>query len=444
MPCEFVITHESGRTVRTSADARMPPGRVVVVAEPLPRAKAGGHAELWDIRSSFDLRADGTFAKGGLTAGDAGDEAQFRVVPGASSSFRIEAFLSPLRAVTEEVRALTRIQRRGRVVQLWQKPIPPARDIHFIAPDVLAPDGRIDLERTASTPDTTEEVFALKRAGTPRLLAVSWPGGLRPKVATPKPVPFLVFYVPHETLIDVVLQPGQPPKIVRLPDLLGVDPFDGLTRGHVMTFVQFLRYRELRGRPLDPLGGTGRKGLPYQIERSRKDVVLVIPLPSGRDSENHGDFRKPVHVQRTLRELQALMLRILAHRAGVDVSALPGDVGRVALAGWSEGCTAVAQAVASGGLFVSRNVVEAYGFGPADEGHFEASTRKWRKLRGRAFRLYLDEPAAAHGFDVNTSRATTVRLGQNAWDAVKKGPVTAHSAIAAFMLTDALRRSKNF
>jgi hypothetical protein len=145
----------------------------------------------------------------------------------------------------------------------------------------------------------------------------------------------------------------------------------------------------------------------------------------------------------------------LAQRADVASPVVPGELGPVALAGWSLGVTPVAQIIEQTGDFPEKVVREVYAFGPSRPRMIERQVYNrhdpttWQERSGGAIRLYLDALPAARKVTVDGPKYTRIELGDEVWSKAHQsagfpGGITAHSANVAFLLTDALRRSKIF
>lgn len=407
-----VQQRESGGTF--SAKVMVPVGRVTITVRPADK-------NLWDFEGVIVFGKDGTFSR------PTSESAHLRVASAQPREFQITAFPS-------------RLKLARKLDPTLEESIPAASAIHFVQREPLV-NGKIRLEKAKSAPKTEEEVFEVKTAGFPKLIAVSWPLAFEPTSA--KPVPFLVFYSPHEIL------PASSDPIIPQHVIFG--------------FTKFLRY-EGGKTPVDPLETKERMGLPYQIEHSGRNLALVLPLPSGcpklkpaepckkpGNSVDHGKFKEPTFVLSVLRDIQAYMLRRLAHRASRPFFPRPPvDIGDVALAGWSEGNTAVMQLMQDqkASELMREKVREVYGFGPGmGSSDWLKHANAWR-TGTKKIRLYHDVRGMpkVRKYSVNEPNRTVLLLGQQAWDDVERDKGifngrTAHGATAAFMLTDALRRS---
>jgi hypothetical protein len=236
-------------------------------------------------------------------------------------------------------------------------------------------------------------------------------------------------------------------------------------------FFGLLRPLRYMGDPLleDPFP----KGLPYQIQASGRNVVLVLPLPrvGAEPCAEITSFADAVFLQEYLEEIQAFMFR----RAG---NFSFGPVGRVGMGSFSSGhallsCFLTQPANQTHPLLLD-TLQEVWLFDPhADKaevtGEALAHVAAWA-VRGSAAtkiaRLYtqndpghlapllaqLGVTAGAAPFHAETAdgRKSLTSLPQAAWQSVAQQlqgtvPYTnsgqVHQVIPALMVTDALRRS---
>ncbi|TAE55409.1 MAG: hypothetical protein EAZ89_05645 [Bacteroidetes bacterium] len=230
----------------------------------------------------------------------------------------------------------------------------------------LAPDSLYFSGLTSSRPDIQLQrhwveprmkSFVLERAGDvhPKLISVTYPEHLgerlRERPSEAAAMPFLVYY--HPTL-------GQATSSYNTAENLKSQQ-DGnyYPYGWDFLFHVFWKYLSYRGYSVNM---EYSMGLAYQLAASGKDVVLIIPVLSKQDAINVGDFNDPGKSLDLLRSIQ----QFVATQERVRPAA---DVGRVALAGFSNGNNMVTSMLARNHLYLRQFVKEAYMFdAPATPG----------------------------------------------------------------------------
>ena len=229
------------------------------------------------------------------------------------------------------------------------------------------------------TVDNENVVLRLAGVDSPQLFTVSWPRSMRP-TETSDPTPMLVYMRPGV---------GQEVKwgnyqAANLPPY----PFN-------YDYVEFGQFQFLSyaGDPLsrDP----DPKGLPYQVAKSGKSVVTVIPC--NRVNFEFGKLLDSNVAQVMLEEIQAFMFR----RAGV--STLPKSIGRVAIGAFSSGNNWLAQILANpanrASSFLKDHVTEVFFFDPPSDkvDPCVAAALSWSGTDpNRHIRLYSQRPYPAH------------------------------------------------
>ncbi|MFJ5776895.1 hypothetical protein [Streptomyces sp. NPDC093094] len=342
-------------------------------------------------------------------------------------------------------------------------PLPEATGASFVASPAVAARA-IRVESRTVTPLGELVVLRLPGIEAPQLVAVHWPADV-PRGPGAPPAPFLVLFGP--TTAD------------RVPDgffanaLDRHDPGTGDTYpwGWDYQFFGLLRPLRFMGDPLldDPFP----KGLPYQVQASGRNVVLVLPLPrvADRPCGEVSSFTEAAVLEEYLEEIQAFMFR----RAGNFAF---GSVGRLAMGSSGSGhallsCFLTRAANQTHPLFLD-TLQEVYLFDPhpGDAGATDgalAHATAWA-ARGpegeRTVRLYtqndpaelgpsaarLEVTAGAAPFHAETpdGRMSLTSLPPAAWQGLAQRlegrvPYTdsgqVHEVIPALMVTDALRRS---
>jgi hypothetical protein len=194
------------------------------------------------------------------------------------------------------------------------------------------------------TVDNENVVLRLAGVDSPQLFTVSWPRTIAPS-ETSDPTPMLIY-----------MRPGVGQEVQYGNYLAGNLPPYPFNYDYVeFAGFQFLSYA---GDPLsrDP----GPKGLPYQVAKSGKNVVTVIPC--NRVNFEFGKLLDSTATQVMLEEIQAFMFR----RAGV--SRLPESIGHVAIGAFSSGNLWLAQILATpanrASTFLQDHVTEVFFFDP--------------------------------------------------------------------------------
>jgi hypothetical protein len=195
--------------------------------------------------------------------------------------------------------------------------------------------------------DNVNLVLRMAGVDSPQLFTVSWPRAMNP-TETSDPTPMLVYMRPgvgQEVKEGNYMAANLPPY-----------PFN-------YDYVEFagFQYLSYAGDPLsrDP----SPKGIPYQVAKSGKNVVTVIPC--NRVGPEFGKLLDSTAAQVMLEEIQAFMFR----RAGV--SKLPDSIGHVAIGAFSSGNGWLAQILASPGnrasTFLQDHVTEVFFFDPPSD-----------------------------------------------------------------------------
>ncbi|MFK4593722.1 hypothetical protein [Streptomyces pristinaespiralis] len=342
-------------------------------------------------------------------------------------------------------------------------PLPQATDTSFVASPAVG-DHAIKVESRTVTPFGDLLVLRLPGVGAPQLVAVYWPGAV-PRGPGAPPAPFLVFFRP--TMAQNVPD-GFFTNVLDRHDPMTNDTYPW---GFDYQFFGLLRPLRYMGDPLleDPFP----KGLPYQIQASGRNVVLVLPLPrvGAEPCAEITSFADAVFLQEYLEEIQAFMFR----RAG---NFSFGPVGRLGMGSFSSGhallsCFLTQPANQTHPLLLD-TLQEVWLFDPhADKaevtGEALAHVAAWAVRSSAATkiaRLYtqndpghlapllaqLGVTAGAAPFHAETAdgRKSLTSLPQAAWQSVAQQlqgtvPYTnsgqVHQVIPALMVTDALRRS---
>ncbi len=342
-------------------------------------------------------------------------------------------------------------------------PLPEEVDTTFIAAPSLAAT-KIQIEARTLTPQGEVMILSLTGVSAPSVVAVYWPDAV-PRGPGAGPAPFLVYF--HPTMAQNVANGFFTDPRDRH------DPVTGSTYpwGFDFQFFGIWRYLTYQGDSftVDPFC----KGLPYQIEASGRNVVLVLPLNrvGATPCDEVQAFTDAAFLQEYLEELQGFMFR----RAGNFLS--PG-IGRLGMASFSSGhallsCFLAKAANQSHPLYLDA-LQEVYLFDPHADQAAETlgpttNVALWAS-RGTAAtkvaRLYTqNDPATVAPllaqlglsggvapFDVTTpdGRKSVACLPLASWNSLatsvgsgvpyaNTGQV--HQGMSALMLTDALRRS---
>ncbi|MEU9918262.1 hypothetical protein [Streptomyces sp. NPDC051001] len=342
-------------------------------------------------------------------------------------------------------------------------PLPQATDTSFVASPPIS-DHAIQVESRTVTPFGDLLVLRLPGVGAPQLVAVYWPSAV-PRGPGAPPAPFLVFLRP--TMAQNVTDGFFTNALDRHDPMTG----DTYPWGWDYQFFGLLRPLRYMEDPLlvDPFA----KGLPYQIQASGRNVVLVLPLPrvAGQPCDEITSFADAVLLQEYLEEIQAFMFR----RAG---NFSFGPIGRLGMGSFSSGhallsCFLTEPANQTHPLFLD-TLQEVYLFDPhGDQAGVTADAlthvTAWAardSARTKIARLYtqhdlgqlgpllagLGVTAGAAPFHAETAdgRKSLTSLPAAAWQSVAQrlhGSVPyvnsgqVHQVIPALMVTDALRRS---
>jgi hypothetical protein len=342
-------------------------------------------------------------------------------------------------------------------------PLAPLNDITFIAaPSVNG--SNIQVVARSSVPQGQVTILEIPGAAAPRLVAVYWPDAV-PRGPGAGPTPFLVYF--HPTA-------GQNAPGFYVDQRDRHDPATGSTYpwGFDYQFFGFWRYLNYERDPLK--GDPFCKGLPYQIDASGKNAVLVLLLNkvAGNPCDEVLSFTDASFLQEHLQELQSFMFRR-------DSNYQSSGLGRLAMASFSSGhsllsCFLTNAANQMHPLFLD-TLQEIYLFDPhadlASETLQPTTSMALWASRGMAAtkvaRLYTQNDAttlspvlaqlglstAIAPFDLTAPlnpRKSVACLPLAAWNALAmsvgstqpyNNTQAAHQVISALMLTDAMRRS---
>jgi hypothetical protein len=394
----------------------------------------------WDAEGTFELRGDGR-----LVVVDAPSFRQPQPVnlPGQGPAISVVGILSQVRDVTSrvlrELAAVPPDRRRGHHPATWP---PTAWDTpalighNYIASPPVA-GGNLAFDRTDVDPDTDDLVVEVAGVPAPQLIAVSCPRAVV-RDAGSGPTPFLVYLHPNV---------GQN---VGAGFYQGPYPFSW-----DYLFYGLWRYMNYLGDPLtiDPYA----KGLPYQMSRSGKSAVIV--LPCNRVGAEIGVFQDAGSVETILREIQALLFR----RRGVFTAP---PLGRTAMASFSAGNGLVTQFLTNSRnrshSFYLDTLREVYMF-EAPQGlvpQWVTQALRWANAgstQGKRVRAYTRGSSDAYRRLVAGSLPrppfvaespsgfhSAAALPDAAWrraGAVVRSWQEPHQLVSAMLLTDALRRS---
>jgi hypothetical protein len=426
------------------------PLRVTVLAEPTGKLADHFHTLIGNFEYNGPGALDATMAPPELRPLPG-------IVVGTGSATNLVAILSRIRDVTREALDVLAGPPAGWPLAEWPpssgRPWPPdawdtptRADLPYVAnPPVDG--GAIRFDRGTVDPDTEDLVveWMMPDDGAPRWLAVSWPKAIA-RTPGSGPVPFLVYLRAGTNQNAKLYNKGAYPASWAYV-------LNGL-----WAYVNYL---------VDPLvKSPGPKGLPYQVARSGKRAVLVLPMP--RVGKEFGTLLSAANMQEMLAELAAFMYR----RAG---SYAAPEVGRTALAAFSSGSIHLTAFLAKSKShpFLKNNVQEVYNFDGPDVSAFAEAAAAWLKTGAAAdkrVRIYKHAPHAAllklvgHALGAAPSLTTSadgqrsvgVFPNEDWYSAIgaidKDAPdrfrllwpddwQLAHQAIAAFLLTDAMRRS---
>jgi hypothetical protein len=344
------------------------------------------------------------------------------------------------------------IARHRNVYGTWPPPdwgLHAVPDAHFLDPMTPVKSGALNFDKDPTlTVDVDSVVLRLAGARVPELYAVTWPKAIAPK-PNAAPTPFLVFirqgnqgnhYDDDGIFVGGDLQPYP-------------NNFD-----YADTLFEQLHYAQT------PFVAEWLKGVPYQVARSGKDVVTVVPCNSFE--KEFGILQDTEQLGKILTDLQAFMFL----RAGVQ--ARPTSVGKTALASFSSANFFLGAWLADpanrSGNFLSKVVSAVYFLDPIlfpghppDVNDFVASALQWSDAgTDKRIRLYMRYPAAAHKkltgkdpsggpfFGVSSDkRRTAAVLTDDNWAAAFKNAMGrsrkpefgfSHHMIAATMLTHAV------
>jgi hypothetical protein len=195
--------------------------------------------------------------------------------------------------------------------------------------------------------DNENVVLRLAGADAPQLFTVSWPRSMKPTESS-EPSPMLVYMRPgvgQEVPYGNYQAANLPPY-----------PFN-------YDYVEFAQFQFLSYAG-DPLGrDPAPKGVPYQVAKSGKSVVTVIPC--NRVNFEFGKLIDSNAAQVILEEIQAFMFR----RAGV--STLPKSIGHVAIGAFSSGNLWLTQILATpanrASTFLKDHVTDVFFFDPPSD-----------------------------------------------------------------------------
>jgi hypothetical protein len=194
------------------------------------------------------------------------------------------------------------------------------------------------------TVDNENVVLRLAGVDAPQLFSVSWPRSMTP-TETSGPTPMLVYMRPG---VGQEVQYGNYQAANLPPYPFNYDYVE-------FALFQFLSYA---GDPVNHYHDP--KGVPYQVAKSGKSVVTVIPC--NRVGVEFGKLLDSKAAQVMLEAIQAFMFR----RAGV--SKLPESIGHVAIAAFSSGNNYLTQMLANpanrASTFLKEHVTDVFFFDP--------------------------------------------------------------------------------
>ena len=213
-------------------------------------------------------------------------------------TIQLDAYVSMIRDSTDHALASVREKMIKVTKWPWQKTPSPVinqepEGVYYIGSPLLQDnDPRVRIDRDSGiNPDTTEIVFELKEnVGAPRLIAISWPNTIDEKKLS---VPMLVYFHPHHN---------------QNAAFYGKSPYPWGKEYVINGLWNTLIYIK------DPLiESPYEKGMPYQIAKSGKDVVLVCPQnkmsQQTADPKELGIFMKAKWMHWILYEICAYMYR---------------------------------------------------------------------------------------------------------------------------------------
>ncbi len=303
------------------------------------------------------------------------------------------------------------------------------------------------------------KTFIVERAGdvNPKILAVTYPEALvthlRSLPVAANGVPFLVYY--HPTLGQATTSYNTAENLKSKQD------GNWYPYGWDFLFHVFWKYLHYRGTAINM---EYTLGLGHQLAASGKNVALVLPVLSKNDGVNIGDFNDPQKSQEILRAVQ----QFIANKEGLS---LQPEIGRVALAGFSNGNGLVGTLLSRSHPYLRDQVKEVYMFdAPASLGiNWINSARVWAgNDTSKVIRMYaqtafmnanslLGGPVGAPGVMVSNPRRqfSMALLNRAFWEPVvhtynpnfpdyfnRNTYWAIHSLIPGGMLTDALVRSR--
>jgi hypothetical protein len=223
----------------------------------------------------------------------------------------------------------------------------PQTGVNYIDAENPVVDNVLNFHVDDDVVDNENVVLRLAGVDSPQLFTVSWPRSMTP-TDTSGPTPILVYMRPgvgQEVPYGNYQAANLPPY-----------PFN-------YDYVEFAQFQFLSyaGDPLsrDP----SPKGLPYQVAKSGRSVVTVIPC--NRVDFEFGKLLDSRAAQVMLEEIQAFMFR----RAGV--STLPESIGHVALGAFSSGNLWLTQILATpanrASTFLQDHVTAVFFFDPPSD-----------------------------------------------------------------------------
>jgi outer membrane protein OmpA-like peptidoglycan-associated protein len=349
---------------------------------------------------------------------------------------------------------------------------PPLENLHYISSPSIA-EGQLKFDLLSIDPDNNNLVLKVEREGlkAPQLIAISWPGSLTLEAA-------LSTYSSEN-------KPFRTPFLIYLRTTLGQSVNNGYYVGQNYPWGwDYLFYGpwchfnyvgdELIKFKSSPEDFPYKKGLPYQIKASGKNVVLVMPLPklttaAPNTEEELGDFLDASFVQTLLQEINLFMFR----RAGILNPSRPPEIGRVAFGTYSAGHGEVRK-------FLTRNKTHSFCLQKLKElyffDYFQKSEKNeallvdaalgWARLgddKDKMIRVYTQGNLSSYGPILGskvqltgTSKSqlfgsglrTVAYLPWQSWEVARRKegikqttPSDVHQLIPGLMLTDALRRS---
>jgi hypothetical protein len=406
---------------------------------------------VWEIAGEIEYRGRGIWRALPETPPEFQGTPQSLMRQSVGAAAFLNVFLPRVKDVTARAVDALRAPPQGRSpAASWGTP-PVAN--HFIATSPIGAGGIAFDTVTQIDPRTLDVVLEVQGFTTPRLVAVSWPEAVTPAVGRPADPggtfasaaasPFLIFF--H-------VQHGQNVR------------FGFYTNGPFPYGFDFLAFglRNYLVYDGDTLRNPFPKGFPYQIARSGKNTVLVVPQNNGvNGAKEQVEGLSAESMQELLEEIQMFV----CFRRGMKF--LRPNIGKTAVASMSNGCVLSSSFLElnKGTSFYRDIVKEVYIFDPVAgndpdiTAHVSRALEWWRTGASstKRIRLYTQTMSEGHKhlndgvkhtspFVVDSTSGTfTASVTTEAdWSAAGANVTDwqqPHQLIPSMMLTDALRRS---